>query len=963
MAALSAAIGSCLSSSSNINFEWICALCFKELQEQGDRNLIEGKSSFNVVDELNDLPFKVVLNYKYICKRCLNALKKRKGYKTKLAETDKQLFIDYTNKCNSELKVHRSTGEDDDGQPPFKKSSRNQMGGNKELAHQKVLKSIGVQTTKCFQRDSPLERPVDEGTRVFVRAEWQSVTKEKQLPVPLESLGKMLVRGSYKQIAAAAWKSESLKPYIISLVLKCIHNECARLTARKNPSMMRKLKGEDIVKFKFEDLNEDIFARAPLFHGILKTASMSKLENASYKTTNYSIPAVCMAASICMKARSPHATLMQLLVSLILQHCSLTSAMARLRAVKLTVSHPCITKKLDEFGKMQEESFSALTQGGKEDAVFKMQTLPSSTMINQKIVFDNIDYQQHVHYMSESHQNPFYHWVSYMSTENRISASHLVQNEPQKCLDDMPNSMFLPNKIDHSKQRQDYIFLTARLCTEYIECLKPLGGVVRKHMPHKHSKETFNATKTVFHGCIYENENDADGIKRVIEKLHKFTPCSGKGEEKVYSEQGFVGDQLSVERGVNCLLQASNGFTQEEQFTGMHFEVGDFHATMKFLQVGFDYFYNGAAASDQCTMFADSIYINRRNIGSKVKQRYSACKRFFQMEVQSRVIAAAMEILGIKCIDEKPDQNHFPASLLNESAKCKKDYIEKLATIVVDTYVLKLDKFQELFQKSCLAHSTAGDVVGISNRRFQCTKTFANGGDARKKHEASHVEGIPDDDCYNYQLALMDYGMVVENFIDAISEGDGERILRCWKFVLLYLKADGKRSCKYSLEAFYLICQAYCLLSPCAAYNLIWNRFAKNQNGYGGNIPLDLALEQYNRILKNVLRMLGPNASNSTAVDRYCKALSTTKKFIEQWDSSSSFICHSGKHRSKHASEDTKKIIKHLMEHRALKFTSGRKYKHYNKIKQSIITDLDMSALFQWINEHRRLVKVNKAAR
>ena len=67
--------------------------------------------------------------------------------------------------------------------------------------------------------------------------------------------------------------------------------------------------------------------------------------------------------------------------------------------------------------------------------------------------------------------------------------------------------------------------------------------------------------------------------------LHEFVPCAGSDDDKIYGEQWNVGDQLSVERAVNCLLQVSNGYTPEERLEGMHFEAGDFHAGMKFLQV------------------------------------------------------------------------------------------------------------------------------------------------------------------------------------------------------------------------------------------------------------------------------------------------------------------------------------------------------------------------------------------
>ena len=46
---------------------------------------------------------------------------------------------------------------------------------------------------------------------------------------------------------------------------------------------------------------------------------------------------------------------------------------------------------------------------------------------------------------------------------------------------------------------------------------------------------------------IYENENGAGGILRVLEQLHKNVPHHGDDEHQVYGKQGVVGDQLNVE--------------------------------------------------------------------------------------------------------------------------------------------------------------------------------------------------------------------------------------------------------------------------------------------------------------------------------------------------------------------------------------------------------------------------------
>ena len=55
--------------------------------------------------------------------------------------------------------------------------------------------------------------------------------------------------------------------------------------------------------------------------------------------------------------------------------------------------------------------------------------------------------------------------------------------------------------------------------------------------------------------------------------------------QNVFTTQPIVGDQLTVERGVNAILEVSNGFDGEQRFDGLHFEVADFHSSMKLIQV------------------------------------------------------------------------------------------------------------------------------------------------------------------------------------------------------------------------------------------------------------------------------------------------------------------------------------------------------------------------------------------
>ena len=110
----------------------------------------------------------------------------------------------------------------------------------------------------------------------------------------------------------------------------------------------------------------------------------------------------------------------------------------------------------------------------------------------------------------------------------------------------------------------------------------------------------------------------------------------------------------------------------------------------------------------------------------------------------------------------------------------------------------------------------------------------------------------------------------------------------------MFLKVNGAHSRKYALEGLHLISQVYAILSPMDAHRLIWSRSVNAKYGMGGNIPLDLALEHYNTVLKEVIKKMGPNASNKTAIARFCKSISINKQLMDNFDLDCKVLKQSG---------------------------------------------------------------------
>ena len=130
------------------------------------------------------------------------------------------------------------------------------------------------------------------------------------------------------------------------------------------------------------------------------------------------------------------------------------------------------------------------------------QSIVISADKGRKLVFDNFDFKQQVHSMTEQHQNIDVHWVTHLSVENRVPGNHLSSAKPAAdAVMQMENGVCLPTCHEHHLQRENYITLTERAIVE-IPCLAFLKPVVCKHIPHQYSKEMAEKSEMVLHGTV-----------------------------------------------------------------------------------------------------------------------------------------------------------------------------------------------------------------------------------------------------------------------------------------------------------------------------------------------------------------------------------------------------------------------------------------------------------------------------
>ena len=386
-------------------------------------------------------------------------------------------------------------------------------------------------------------------------------------------------------------------------------------------------------------------------------------------------------------------------------------------------------------------------------------------------------------------------------------------------------------------------------------------------------------------------------------------------------------------------------------------------------------------------MFSDRTLINRRNVTSDTHSSYRANRDFLSVVLQSRVIAAAMKVLGFEDQSGMPTKHQLPKfELLKKSEKL--ECLHELAAKVVDEYVFQSSSVVNDIVDSVLTQQEKDDLLqqqeltpeGRFPCRFPgCDKSFKYNGKSRRSHELSHeppvqLEEEPpplttskpvsppketkeSDDAFNYNCSLLTDSFLFFNFLDAIKEGDGARILRQYKYFMLYCKADGSHSTKYALECLYQFFLVYALLSPRDSERFTWNRSVNNTGQKGTNIPLDEDTEHSNNFIKQGIKNLGPNLTEG-AVKRLSHAEKSSRSILGKLDESIKRATKSGHHTRGSTARDLDELVKRAVQFDIFSEIEGRTYKHFHDFQRDRLDNdnLKASSVYQWINKHKRYI-------
>ncbi len=183
------------------------------------------------------------------------------------------------------------------------------------------------------------------------------------------------------------------------------------------------------------------------------------------------------------------------------------------------------------------------------------------------------------------------------------------------------------------------------------------------------------------------------------------------------------------------------------------------------------------------------------------------------------------------------------------------------------------------------------------------------------------------DGVHAYVKEVLTLGLIWYGFYDAIKKGDGNRVLRYWKFLLVIFKATTHRN--YAKECVTMLYHYNYVLSDRQKEQFLWNRFINTKGGTGNNISCDLNMEHLNRRLKSILRGMGSNISPQ----RINQSIEVVQRVCDAFEKQTAARIHSDNHPYPAFGKDFDTVLTVLINSKSFVEIENRKYQTFQFTK------------------------------
>ena len=327
--------------------------------------------------------------------------------------------------------------------------------------------------------------------------------------------------------------------------------------------------------------------------------------------------------------------------------------------------------------------------------------------------------------------------------------------------------------------------------------------------------------------------------------------------------------------------------------------------------------------------------------------KFYASSEFANKVLDSYLIVGALEHHGMQSVNSELTTNQYDG--LPTDTEGKKQHVLSVIRNFVEQHVV--NQVPEL--------SMLAPVSNDLTCRF-CGKKYVQLPSLRKHEERKHgftpdapgdAEDQSPDKIYNYTHQVLILLLLRLNHNDAINLGDGNRIIRLYKFFCLYFKVS---NCpKYAITTLQLLAQVNCLLSPRLSYSLTWNRFVNNKGKEDTNFPMDLSVEHDNKAFKNDIHSFHGEITDKS-IARVSRSVESTDAILASYDKATSVKKPSGKHLLKSTEDDVMLLVEHIQKADVYSQIPGRKHSAFPNIAHNLLHEIQPEKLKEWISTRLR---------
>ena len=779
------------------------------------------------------------------------------------------------------------------------------------------------------------------------------------------------------------------------IILIRLNAECKKLCSIKHFSILREVSPEKLSAFHPDLLLQEWRDHAPLLYDILKQIASKNWKNQPLMTRTDA--AVAMGGAILLKSRNEQMSAIQHINGLLMDFAGTKDkTIDILSKKKLCVRSSTLAQKKKQIAEdhhqkvicplihrkdtivssyLLSSTVPIYTTDGSSmyviTQVLGMRPCPIGTVRfhdnnTYSILGDNLDHRVDTFHRTQKKKAQDLHWFLLLTVAHNVKyPENLSNTRPTRDIMTVQNSEFIPSIEDNNTLRENLIFHTMEVLVQNFTFLKEFKKAVPQYINHDYVDEMSKKTTYNVLELLDKNESKSDDMIDILQTIHKYVPTiQGDDGKNVIEHIIFGGDVLTNERAYQSQLDMANAECESDAMHGVIHQPEGLHLCMNLCKYILEVFFTKSSVNEAGTLSNLAVISDRRHVSYDMTKSYNASRNFLNDALDSHIVAAGMKLFGIQSNTEGvPSENIPNQELLSNHEGYKKEYIYNIAATIVDRYVMAgsrhdLDRnISEIQRHEDMLQSNVGPD-NLFHCSFQgCNKSYMTIGwlknHLRKQHQITVEMPVPrqeEDDAFdgqlNYASSFMKLGLLYRDTSDAFKMGDGERIQRNIKFLMLHFSVGSH--IKYRLWLWRMQAYMTALLSERESFLYKHNMSVNMTGGIRHCIANDNLVEIHIHKMKELMRAMGANITYE-ASQKAAKCIDYLQKMT-----AAAANVKSGHHAAADSKDDINEMARCLVENQTFTRHEGRAYRTFPNFPSDMLHKINILDLSKWLNEQKK---------